>query len=387
MVKAGISGAEWSREAAAFSVIERIAPHVWRVVENDAHESCTYLVVGTERVALVDGSSASSYGLWVDSFLQATVPGAAKLPRLCINTHRGRAGGNASLQKLGVEIAASARPRAAAPHAFEPYTIDRWLQNEEEIALGGGALVVLQTPGHTPDSLCLWYARDQILFAGGTITAKAEAPAAAPAPPAPVAAPAPTPTPQKKKKSLWGAFRGAVTSTRKAPKAAPAADHRSRLVALYTQHDPAKLNTIDATLEACAGREADLWKLLRATYEAPAAAATGPPAATAHVDVATQDSSIFDLRESLSRVAFVAKPVKTIACGRGPTLGANALPELLQLVEDAVTGKVSPTARDEALTFARGGVSFRAHAYELPQAQCYLCATNEPPTQPGPGVS
>ena len=39
MVKAGISGAEWSREAAAFSVIERIAPRVWRVVENDAHES------------------------------------------------------------------------------------------------------------------------------------------------------------------------------------------------------------------------------------------------------------------------------------------------------------------------------------------------------------
>ena len=108
MVKAGVPGAtyQWSSQA-AFTSIERLTPRVWRVEEDD--ESCTYIVVGSEKVVLVDGSEAS-YGPWVDSFLKAALPHASKLPRLCINTHRERAGGNASLQKLGVAVVASARP-------------------------------------------------------------------------------------------------------------------------------------------------------------------------------------------------------------------------------------------------------------------------------------
>ena len=31
------------------------------------------------------------------------------------------------------------------------------------------SLVVLQTPGHTPDSLCLWLARERLLFVGDTV--------------------------------------------------------------------------------------------------------------------------------------------------------------------------------------------------------------------------
>ena len=85
MVKAGVPGPtyKWS-SASAFASVERLTPRVWRVVEHD--ESCTYIVVGTEQVVLVDGSP-SAYGPWVDSFLKAALPHASKLPRLCINTH------------------------------------------------------------------------------------------------------------------------------------------------------------------------------------------------------------------------------------------------------------------------------------------------------------
>ena len=143
-------------------------------------------------------------------------------------------------------------------------------------------------------------------------------------------------------------------------------DHRSRLIAFYEKYDPAKVSSVDATLEACAGNEADMWKLLRATYEPPAEEAKEAPLVRVRADAATDESSIFDLRDSLSRLAFVARDVKKIACGSGPVLGRDALVDLLKLVEDAVTRKVEPTERSAGIVlFERGGASFSARAYEL----------------------
>ena len=329
--------------------------------------------------------------------MKAALPHASKLPRLCVNTHRERAGGNASLQKLGVAVAASARPRPAAQHNFEPYTIDKWLHNEEAIDLGDDQeLVVLQTPGYTPDSLCLWYAEDQILFTGATIHSSEGEDTEALHRSATLlqstyrgrigkrqthqrkAAAAPKPTPQKKK-SLWGALRGAASSLRRSPSKLDelptpsktanyrtTRDHRARLIAYYERHDPSKISSVDATLEACAGNEADMWKLLRATYEPPAEEAKEAPLVRVRADASSEESSLFDLRDSLSRLAFVARDVKKIACGSGPVLGRDALVDLLKLVEDAVTRKVEPTERGAGIVFfERGGASFRARAYEL----------------------
>ena len=395
MVKAGVPGAtyQWSSQA-AFTNIERLTDHVWRVVEHD--EACTYLVVGTERVVLVDGSP-SAYGPWVDSFLTAALPHASKLPRLCVNTHRERAGGNASLQKLGVEVAASSRPRPAAQHTFEPYTIDQWLHNEATIDLGDDhQLIVLQTPGYTPDSLCLWYERDQILFTGDTITSFEGEDTEALHRSATLlqstyrgrlgkrqtherkAAAAPKITP-KKKKSLWGTLRGATNLLRSSSKQRldelptpskpvyrTARDHRSRLIAFYEKHDPSKISSVDAVLEACAGDEAALWKILRATYEPSKEEAKEAPRVSVRADASSEASSLFDLRDSLSRLAFVAEDVKKVCGGRGPVLGRDALVDLLKLVEDAVTRKVEPTERSAGIVlFERGDASFRARSYEL----------------------
>jgi hypothetical protein len=47
-------------------------------------------------------------------------------------------------------------------------------------------------------------------------------------------------------------------------------------------------------------------------------------------------------------------------------LGRDALVDLLKLVEDAVTRKIKPAARNAGIVFfERGDASFRARAYEL----------------------
>ena len=143
-------------------------------------------------------------------------------------------------------------------------------------------------------------------------------------------------------------------------------DHRSRLIAFYEKHDPSKISAVDAVLEACAGDEVDMWKLLRATYEPSKEEAKEAPLVRVFVDASSEASSLFDLRDSLSRLAFVARDVKKIACGSGPVLGRDSLKELLKLVEDAVTRKVEPVERSAGIVlFERGDASFRARSYEL----------------------
>ena len=106
--------------------------------------------------------------------------------------------------------------------------------------------------------------------------------------------------------------------------------------------------------------------MLRATYEPPAEEAKEAPLVRVRADASSEEASLFDLRDSLSRLAFVARDVKKIACGSGPVLGRDALVDLLKLVEDAVTRKVEPVERSAGMVFfERGDASFRARSYEL----------------------
>ena len=109
-----------------------------------------------------------------------------------------------------------------------------------------------------------------------------------------------------------------------------------------------------------------MWKLLRATYEPSKEEAKEAPLVRVRADASSEASSLFDLRDSLSRLAFVARDVKKVCGGRGPVLGRDALVDLLKLVEDAVTRKVEPVERSGGeVFFERGDASFRARAYEL----------------------
>ena len=136
------------------------------------------------------GVGTANYADFVLEFLAKQL-GEERPPLLVINTHChfDHVGGNAGLAEVAEAIAASGHDRAFTDAALDaerdaslaieygcvelaPYSVSRWLQHEERIALGDGDddhLIVLHTPGHTPDSLCLWLERDRILFCGDTI--------------------------------------------------------------------------------------------------------------------------------------------------------------------------------------------------------------------------
>lgn len=197
MVATGVPGAGWSYRSGgvAFGRVERLTSRVWLVVEDDrfGEHPFLYVVVGSERVVLVDtGAGTAPYGDWLDGFVGgAAGPAAAALPRTIVNTHchYDHVGGNASCE--GAVVCASSRDRAFTGAAFDrdrdaslafevgareplPYVVDRWLDDGERVELGGGdALVAHHAPGHTPDSLCFYYARDAILFVGDVVYPRA----------------------------------------------------------------------------------------------------------------------------------------------------------------------------------------------------------------------
>jgi glyoxylase-like metal-dependent hydrolase (beta-lactamase superfamily II) len=54
----------------------------------------------------------------------------------------------------------------AKSYAVKPFHITDWIHGGEKIDLGGRVLEVISTPGHTPDSISLWDARNGLLFTG-----------------------------------------------------------------------------------------------------------------------------------------------------------------------------------------------------------------------------
>lgn len=54
---------------------------------------------------------------------------------------------------------------------FEPMKVGRRLREGDVVNVGSVQLSVIETPGHTPGSICLYCSRQKILFAGDTLFA------------------------------------------------------------------------------------------------------------------------------------------------------------------------------------------------------------------------
>jgi glyoxylase-like metal-dependent hydrolase (beta-lactamase superfamily II) len=149
---------------------------VYAFMEPGHYEECiSYLVIGTERAALVDT------GMNVGD-LAAEVRRITTLPVLVVNTHSDwdHRGENYKFtdiaihereadwlerpvgqEKLGMKARPGRFTRPTPPHfvasewRVPPSKATRLLREGDTIELGGRTLEVLHTPGHTPGHICL----------------------------------------------------------------------------------------------------------------------------------------------------------------------------------------------------------------------------------------
>ncbi len=138
--------------------MQEIAENTWRIDEFGEYSGVNmYLVAGQRSALLIDtGSGRNDLGLFVRSI--------TALPVLIVNTHGhyDHAGGNRYFDKIFAHPADFALMGAMRGKAgkIEPvregYVFD----------LGGRKLAVVETPGHTPGSICLLDAEHRILFTG-----------------------------------------------------------------------------------------------------------------------------------------------------------------------------------------------------------------------------
>jgi glyoxylase-like metal-dependent hydrolase (beta-lactamase superfamily II) len=171
-----------------------VAPGVFAITEPRQYEAVSsFLIVGSKRAILFD----TGMGIARISDLAHRI---TTLPVTVLNshTHFDHVGGNHEFEDVrNLDIAfskASARGevsdelREYASHSLEEervcgalpagvtnrtYITPTWritsdVRDGEHLELGGRTLEVLQTPGHTPDSLCLLDAANGLLFTGDT---------------------------------------------------------------------------------------------------------------------------------------------------------------------------------------------------------------------------
>jgi len=165
-------------------VTGRIAPvapdvHAIRLTRVQAH------FIDEERPSLIDAGYVGSRGR-IERALATHGRSLAELARvICTHGHPDHAGGARELAERGIEILIHpadaegmrtglrtalrhpSRGRFFAAMTPELATFTPILDGEVLPILGG--LEVIHTPGHTPGSICLYGARDRVLFVGDVL--------------------------------------------------------------------------------------------------------------------------------------------------------------------------------------------------------------------------
>jgi glyoxylase-like metal-dependent hydrolase (beta-lactamase superfamily II) len=169
--------------------VYRVAPGVFAIYEpHQSEETISYLILGNKRVLLFD----TGMGI---SDLKKVTDQLTHLPIVVLNshTHDDHVGDNWEFQTIyGMNTgftrrdALGSREDAQAeiapgqicgslPKGFDPKTyltrpwkITAYIHDGERIALGGRALQVIATPGHTPDAISLFDRAHGLLFTGDT---------------------------------------------------------------------------------------------------------------------------------------------------------------------------------------------------------------------------
>ncbi|VDL73724.1 unnamed protein product [Nippostrongylus brasiliensis] len=166
--------------------IAQVSANVWSILEEDTR-GCfplSYLVIGDEKVLMIDTGCGCG-----DIFTFVKGQSIIKDKKMIIvNTHNHpeQTGGNfrfATTGRHGIahmveNLCASGRDKYYTQlmnsnwhWEINTYKVTKWLNDGEEIHLGSAkephnVVKVIWTPGHTPDSIVLWYESDRRLFVG-----------------------------------------------------------------------------------------------------------------------------------------------------------------------------------------------------------------------------
>lgn len=169
--------------------IYEVRPGVFAIYEpRQSEEVISYLITGSTRALLFDT------GLGIGD-MALTAHGLTRLPIVVLNshTHNDHVGDNwqfddvrnmdtaftrenakGSTKDAQAELApgevCGALPQGFDPHGYatRPWRIASWIRDGDRIDLGGRAVQVLATPGHTPDSIALLDRENGLLFTGDT---------------------------------------------------------------------------------------------------------------------------------------------------------------------------------------------------------------------------
>jgi glyoxylase-like metal-dependent hydrolase (beta-lactamase superfamily II) len=168
--------------------VYKIRPHIFLIRESACFEEVNcYLFVGKDRCLLFDS------GLGIGN-IKEVIAGITNLPVIVLNshTHYDHINGNhlfdsiaglnndysklnakgllhdafISFYKLAYLPSVSTVSCIPADYSIHPFSITRLVNDRDKIDLGGISLEVLNTPGHTPDGICLLDQKDSLLFSG-----------------------------------------------------------------------------------------------------------------------------------------------------------------------------------------------------------------------------
>jgi len=172
--------------------VYRAVPQIFAIYEpHQYEEAISFLIVGEKRALLFDT------GLGIGDIKRVAMS-LTSLPIVVLNshTHNDHVGDNwqfsdvfgmdtdftrknakGSREDAQAELAAG-QMCGRLPAGFDsksystrPFQITRWLHDGDTIDLGGRALEVLSTPGHTPDAVCLLDRKNGLLWTGDSFYA------------------------------------------------------------------------------------------------------------------------------------------------------------------------------------------------------------------------
>ena len=169
--------------------VYKVAPNVFAIYEpHQSEETIGYLIVGNARALLFDT------GMGIGD-LKALTLKLSKLPIVVLNshTHDDHVGNNwhfdtvygmdteftrrnakGSKEDAQAEIApgeiCGSLPAGfdGAAYRTRPWSVSKWLHDDDHIDLGGRTIEVIATAGHTPDSISLFDRASGLLFTGDT---------------------------------------------------------------------------------------------------------------------------------------------------------------------------------------------------------------------------